>query len=69
MKLIHLEPLDNRRNMAIIISATEPVSLEVTGADVEGLKDDDVIAYGSILITPQKRYVAYEDGVFTAQEG
>ena len=37
----------------------------VTGADVEGMNDDDRLAAGSVVITPVGKYVAYEDEVFT----
>lgn len=49
----------------VLLSSETPASLEITGADVEGLNDDDVIAAGSVLITPSKNYIAFEDGVFT----
>lgn len=50
---------------AVIVSDTEPSSLNLTGADVDGLGDSDVIAAGSVIITPEKNYVAFTDGVFT----
>lgn len=40
----------------------------MTGANVPGLKTDDVIAAGSVLITPGANYIAFEDGVFTEKE-
>lgn len=49
----------------VLLSSETPASLEITGADVEGLNDDDVIAAGSVLITPGANYIAFEDGVFT----
>lgn len=48
-----------------IVSKTEPESLTVTGADVDGLEPGNVIAAGSVLMTPSKTYIAFEDGVFT----
>lgn len=38
--------------------------LELTGADVEGFNDGDVIAAGSVLITPTNNYIAFADGTF-----
>jgi len=53
---------------AVILSSTAPSSLAITGADVDGLGDNDVIAVGSVLITPAKNYIAFEQGVFTEKE-
>lgn len=52
----------------VLLSSTAPASLNVTGADVDLLSADDVIATGSVLITPSKNYIAFEDGVFTEKE-
>jgi len=49
----------------ILLSSERPSSLEITGADVDGLNDDDIIAAGSVLITPNANFIAFEDGVFT----
>lgn len=49
----------------LLLSDETPESLEITGADVDLLNDDDVIAIGSVLITPEANYIAFEDGVFT----
>lgn len=49
---------------AVILSQTEPSSLAITGADVDGLGDSDVIAAGSVIITPDKNYIAFADGSF-----
>ena len=49
----------------VLLSDTAPASLDITGADVEGLNDSDVIAMGSVLITPSANYIAFADGVFT----
>ena len=40
-------------------------SVELTGANVPGLNSDDVIAAGSVLITPEANYIAFTDGTFT----
>ena len=50
---------------ATFVSPDTPSSLEVSGADVEGMAEGEVIATGSVLITPDKNYIAFEDGVFT----
>jgi hypothetical protein len=52
----------------VLLSAETPASLTITGADVEGLNSGDVIAMGSVLITPDANYIAFEDGVFTEKE-
>jgi len=50
---------------AVILSNTTPAKLNLTGADVDGLGDDDIIVTGSVIITPDKNYIAFTDGVFT----
>ena len=52
----------------VLLSSTTPSSLTITGADVEGLNDDDIIAAGSVLITPGANYIAFTDGEFTEKE-
>lgn len=52
----------------VLLSDEAPASLEISGADVEGLSDDTVIATGSVLITPGANYIAFADGVFTQKE-
>ena len=49
----------------ILTSDTDPVSLDISGADVDDLADAIGIAAGSILLTPDSNYIAFEDGVFT----
>lgn len=56
---------ERARWQVTLVSETEPTSLEITGADVEGMDDTDIIAVGSVLMTPSAKYVAFEDGVFT----
>ena len=51
--------------LCVIVHDSEPASLEISGEDVEGLSSRAGIAAGSVLKTPDSRYVAYEDGVFT----
>lgn len=74
MKCIYSEVLGSEPNpaapfglvvRAIILSEDEPDSLEITGADVDGLGDKDIIAAGSVLVTASANYIAFEDGVFT----
>lgn len=72
MKCVHADvissnppPVPGYRIMAVILSASAPSSLTLTGADVDGLGDDDIIAAGSVIITPSANYIAFEDGVFT----
>lgn len=68
MKLESLEPITATRGKAVILSDGTPASLNITGADVDGLANDYVLAQGSILITPSANYIAFEDGVF-AEKG
>lgn len=63
-----LNPDGTVTKRVVLLSGEIPVSLEITGADVEGLNDDDVIAAGSVLITPEANYIAFTDGVFTKKE-
>lgn len=65
MKLESLEPITATRGKAVILADDTPASLEITGADVDGLADDYVFAQGSLLITPSANYIAFADGVFT----
>jgi hypothetical protein len=53
---------------ALILSDDTPASLSIDGGDVEGMNDGDVIAAGSVLITPDKNYIAFTDGTFTEKE-
>lgn len=53
------------KGIAVILSEDTPASLEISGADVQGLPDDYVLAAGSMLMTPDADYIAFEDGVFT----
>lgn len=40
-------------------------TLEITGADVEELNNNAIIAKGSVLLTPTANYIAFADGVLT----
>ena len=53
------------RWQVLLLSDTEPASLTLTGADVEGMNDNDIIAVGSVLATPSKTYIVFgADGTF-----
>ncbi len=52
----------------VLLSSETPASLSMTGADVPGMNAGDVIAAGSVLITPNANYIAFEDGTF-AEKG
>ena len=45
-----------------LIGDAAPSSLALTGADVEGMNNDDVLAAGSTLRVPGGKYILYEDG-------
>lgn len=53
-----------RRYLVTIMCDTTPASLTITGSDVEGMEDDDIVAAGSQIICPTENYLAFEDGVF-----
>lgn len=64
---IYAEPVipNTKRMRALLMSSETPSSLTITGADVEGMQDDDIIAIGSVLRTPEKTYAAFVDGTLT----
>lgn len=53
--------------VALIVSETEPSASTVTGADVDGMNDDDRLAAGSVILTPSSNWVAFSDGEFSAK--
>ena len=63
-----IRPDGSEAKRVVLLSDSTPSSLAITGADVEGLNASDVIAAGSVLITPGANYIAFEDGVFTEKE-
>lgn len=65
MKAINIEVIDEDKGIVLTVSSTTPASLTITGADVDGLPSDYVLATGSVIVTPEKNYIAFEDGVFT----
>lgn len=69
MKAINVEVIDVNKGRVTIVSASEPASLTISGADVEGLRDGYVLAAGSIIVTPAHNYIAFEDGVFMEKPG
>lgn len=66
MKAIHIDVIDETKGIVLIVSPDAPPT-NVTGADVEGLNDDYILAAGSVIVTPGANYIAFEDGVFTAK--
>jgi len=46
----------------IIVAESDPDNKSISGADVEGVPDEDGIAAGSVLLTPSANYVFYADG-------
>lgn len=65
MRAVSTDWVEVGKGIVTIVSSTEPESLTITGADVEGLPDDCVIAAGSVIVTPDKNYIAFTDGTFT----
>lgn len=66
IRLMEIEKVIHREKGAcILLSSGTPASLEITGADVDGLPSTYVLATGSLLVTPAANYLAFEDGVFT----
>lgn len=51
--------------LAYIVSTEDLTNNTPTGADVEGMADDDRLAAGSVIRTPAGVWDALEDGVFT----
>lgn len=62
---IEFLPSGGAKYRCVITAASTPASLTINGSDVDGLQAEDVIAVGSVIITPSANYVAFEDGVFT----
>ena len=54
--------------LAVILHTDVLDNFSLTGADVEGMNDDDLIAAGSIICTPTANYIAYEDGIFAQSQ-
>ena len=57
-----------KKVVCILVSAETPDNLDISGADVNGLADDIVIAAGSVLIAAEANYIALEDGTFTEKQ-
>ena len=60
-----IQPDGSIAKRVVLLASDTPSSLSMTGADVPGLNNDDVIAAGSVIIAPSKNYIAFEDGTFT----
>ena len=61
----NIEFVDIKKGRVTVLADEAPASLNITGADVDGLPDDYVLAAGSVLVTPSTNYIAFEDGTFT----
>lgn len=66
IKICFSDPMETAKNRYwFLLSSTEPVTtLPTSGADIEGAADDVIIARGSVLMTPDKKYFAYDDNAF-----
>lgn len=61
---------DGHKWWRVVLTATEaPDSLQLTGADVDGMDDNIRFEAGSVLLTPDKNYIAFEDGDFSGEGG
>lgn len=70
MKLVEINTVETElRGKVTIASDEEPASLEITGADVDGLPNDYVLSVGSMLFAPGKVYIATDDGSFSDMGG
>lgn len=67
MILIHNEQVATKKGRVLLLSSETPASLNISGADIDGMSADYVFAVGSVLITPDANYIAFSDGVFTAK--
>ena len=54
--------------LCVIVHDQELDKYDITGADVDGMEDDDRIASGSLIATPTANYIAFQDGIFTQSE-
>ena len=53
---------------SIILADDTPASLEITGADVDGVNDDAVFAAGTVIIAPAANYICFDDGEAFAEK-
>lgn len=56
------------KRVVLLSTVSMGESFQLTGSDVPGLNSDDVIAAGSVLITPDANYIAFTDGNFGKKE-
>ena len=69
MTIYSNEYITEKKGRVVLLHGSTPASLEISGADVEGYAPDYVFAIGSVLVTPDKNYIAFQDGVFTEKSG
>jgi len=50
--------------LAYIVSDTDVAAGQITGADVDDMPDDAILAAGSVIRTPSGMLDALKDGVF-----
>lgn len=67
-ELVSINTNGVKTKRVVLLSDSVPSSLTLTGADVEGMDDTDIIAVGSTLIIPDKNYMTFSTGVFTEKE-
>lgn len=70
LQVISAQKLTNRPEnedwfICTIIGDEDIDTSYITGADVLGMNAEDRIAVGSVILTPNARYVAFEDENFT----
>lgn len=66
IKICFSDAMEGSKNRYwFLLASTEaPSSLPTSGADIEGAGPDAIIARGSVLMTPQAKYFAYDDNAF-----
>lgn len=52
----------------IAVNEAELDKFDLTGADIDGMEDSQLIAEGSIILTPTANYVTFEGGQFTQSQ-
>lgn len=66
IKICFSDAMEGSKNRYwFLLSSTEaPETLPSSGADIEGAGANAIIARGSVLMTPGKKYFAYDDNAF-----